>query len=194
MAVAWWLLWVLVVAAWVGFVCWIKAAATGTDLGVGGNIGLKNCILCLIIISSMAGQKTVSGAEFRRKYKGNKVGRSRGTGRESELQQGCVKWFRLAYPEFRNLLISIPNSSASTLGEGSRFKREGLMPGASDLFLFVARDGWHGLGIEMKTDVGRLSEQQLDWGVGVLESGYLYVVCRSFDGFRSLVNEYLGNG
>jgi hypothetical protein len=60
---------------------------------------------------------------------------------ESKLQQACVKWFRLQYPNL--MLISIKNSS-SMAGvktksgvplEALRAKKEGLTAGVADLML-----------------------------------------------------------
>lgn len=131
--------------------------------------------------------RSISAEEFRNKRKFQKTTR----GDESRLQEACVNWFRLAFPRYRSHLISIPNSGASTASRGAVLKKEGLMPGASDLFLFVPRRGFCGLAIEMKTPSGVLASHQLDWGVGLIDEGYLYEVCRDFNSFRSLINLYL---
>lgn len=68
---------------------------------------------------------------------------------------------------------------------------EGLTAGAADLALLVARKGYHGMFIEMKTAKGRQSDRQKTWQSHVEGQGYKYVICRSFDEFREAVNGYL---
>lgn len=142
----------------------------------------------------MAKQRIITGEEFRRlnksnKWLGNQSDRS-SRGEESKMQEACVRWYRLAYPAYRSLLISIPNSAGGSQTHGATLKKEGLMPGAADLMLLVPRKGFAGLAIEMKTPSGRLSPHQLDWGIALTEAGYLYQVCRSFDKFRETVDLY----
>lgn len=54
---------------------------------------------------------------------------------EHELQKSCVKWFRLQYPEYTNLLFAIPNGGKRNAREAARLKAEGVTPGVPDLFL-----------------------------------------------------------
>ena len=70
---------------------------------------------------------------------------------------------------------------------------EGVTPGVSDLILLVARGGYNGLCIEMKTEAksSKQSETQEAWQKLVEAQGYKYVVCRSLEQFMSVINEYL---
>lgn len=49
---------------------------------------------------------------------------------------------------------------------------------------------YHGLCIEMKTATGRLSDSQKEWQEAVTAAGYAYVVVRSLEGFRALIEDY----
>ena len=49
----------------------------------------------------------------------------------------------------------------------------------------------HGLCIEMKTDSGRQNDNQKKWQKKVEGQDYKYIVCRSFDEFRTEVCRYL---
>ncbi|MCI2145823.1 MAG: VRR-NUC domain-containing protein [Bacteroidales bacterium] len=111
---------------------------------------------------------------------------------ESNLQQACVTWFRLQYRQYATLLYAVPNGGSRNKLEAVHMKREGIVSGVSDLNLDVARQGYHGLRIEMKTKVGRQSENQKDWQEAIERQGYLYVVCRSFEQFMTTINNYLG--
>lgn len=64
-----------------------------------------------------------------------------------------------------------------------RLESEGAVPGVSDLVLFVARGGYHGLCIEMKIEGNDQSPKQ----------NYKYVVCKTFDLFEKTILEYLNS-
>lgn len=110
---------------------------------------------------------------------------------ESDIQQACVEWFRLAHHGLARLLFAVPNGGARSAITGARLKREGVVSGVSDLILLVPRGGFHALCIEMKTDMGRQSKEQKEWQRDVEDNGYQYVVCRSVSEFVSVVDGYL---
>lgn len=120
--------------------------------------------------------------------------------RERILQQSCVTWFRLQYPTLARLLIGIPNgtkfggSQQQRAIMGKRLKDEGMMPGAPDLFLFVASGELHGLGIEMKVERGQQSDNQLLFETALIEQGYGYVIPRTLDEFQQAIRRYLETG
>lgn len=111
---------------------------------------------------------------------------------ESLMQERCVTWFRYNHPQYRQLLFSVPNGGFRSPQIGYQMKKEGMTKGVADLLLLVPSRQWHGLAIELKTPEGELSAEQLDWGKDVMESGYLFVVVRSYEGFVELVRGYLG--
>lgn len=118
---------------------------------------------------------------------------------ESDLQIACVRFFNLQYPEYRwyangvrgSLLNSVPNGGARSKIEAGIMKAEGVVPGVADLELNIARGGYHGLKIEMKTDTGRQSPSQKAWQTQIEAQGYKYAVCRSFDDFVKIIENYL---
>lgn len=111
---------------------------------------------------------------------------------ESRLQQSCVRWFRLAYPEYSWCLISVPNGVATSATQGRILKAEGMVAGASDLLLLVPRHGFGCLCLEFKTKDGRQSDSQKIWQRETEKVGNKYVIIRSFDQFRAVTEEYLG--
>ena len=110
---------------------------------------------------------------------------------ESRLQMACVKWFRLAYPRKASLLNSVPNGGARSAITGAIIKAEGAVRGVADLELNIARGGWHGLKIEMKTAKGRQSPHQKQWQKDIEAEGYRYIIVRSIDEFIEQVNWYM---
>ena len=132
--------------------------------------------------------------------------------RESIVQQGAVKWFNLQYPQYRGLLVHIPNEGRRTIKiingrpvcvGGAKLKAEGLVKGASDLVLFIPNKFFHGLCLETKVELfdystGKekktktyQSPEQKEWQALVESQGYRYEVYRNIDEFRKIVLEYL---
>ena len=99
------------------------------------------------------------------------------------------------YPEL-DLMHSIPNGAM--LGGGrvgairaNALKKEGLRPGTPDLFLPVARGGAFGLYIEMKTEIGKLSENQEQFIANVEPQGYLVFVAYGADEAIEFLEKYM---
>jgi hypothetical protein len=113
--------------------------------------------------------------------------------KESRIQQMCVGWFRMQYPQIANLLFSVPNGGSRILREAVTLKKEGVVAGVSDLILLFPSSGYHGLCIEMKTDdkTSRQSKSQKEWQQLVESAGYKYIICRNFDDFESEIKIYL---
>lgn len=110
---------------------------------------------------------------------------------ESQLQIACVKWFRLRYPKLERLFFAVPNGGARNAITGARMKSEGVRRGVADLILLIPRHGYASLCIEMKTAKGRQSQSQQEFQAMAEAMGNKYVVCRSFDQFKQLIEEYL---
>ena len=119
---------------------------------------------------------------------------------ESQIQQACVRWFRIQYRKQWRLLFAIPNGAHLAGTSKQRaikmrvMKAEGLLPGAADLFLAIPSGDLSGLFIEMKTASGKQQDSQKDFESAVVPVGYGYVICRSFDQFQTIVRLYLESG
>lgn len=103
-----------------------------------------------------------------------------------------MRWFHYAYPD--RLIFAIPNGGARSAITGARLRDEGVTAGVPDLFLCAAKGEFHGLFIEMKTPTGKLSAAQKQVAVQIVQEGYSFAVCRSFDEFRQIITEYLSEG
>ncbi len=119
--------------------------------------------------------------------------------REAILQKNCVRWFRFQFPKLKMLLVSSVNGAMlqgtpeQRAKSWKRLESEGAVPGVSDLFLFVARGGYHGLCIEMKIKGNDQSSKQRDFEALVTEQNYKYVVCKTFDEFEKTILDYVNN-
>ena len=110
---------------------------------------------------------------------------------ESQLQIGCVRWFKYQYPNWGTLLIHVPNGRRRSIGDGIKLKMEGVVAGVADLILFVPRGECHGLMIEMKSPTGKQSKSQKEWAANVVEMGYRYEIAKSIDDFVIIIQSYL---
>ena len=67
----------------------------------------------------------------------------------------------------------------------------GVKKGVPDLCLPVARNGYHGLYIEMKTPSGRASEAQHWWVEHLMAQGYYAAVCHGYEAAVHILTWYL---
>lgn len=110
---------------------------------------------------------------------------------EHNLQRSCVNWFRYQYPYLRHLLFAVPNGGYRNAREAPRLKEEGVSPGVADLILLLPSVGFNTLNIEMKIGKNNQSEHQLNYERFCTTAGSKYVVCRSIEEFKSIINAYI---
>lgn len=110
---------------------------------------------------------------------------------ESKLQQGCVKWFRYQYQQWRLFLVAIPNGGRRDAKTGALMKKEGAIAGAPDLVLFDPYGKKLPLLIEMKLPTRTQQPSQVQFERCYSDAGYTYKVVRGFEEFEGVVNEYL---
>lgn len=112
---------------------------------------------------------------------------------EARIQASCVEFLWNNYPETRGLYIHIPNEgNRSSKLDGAMRKALGLVAGAPDTFLFMPRNGYAGLAVEFKTEVGVQSEEQKAFQARLEKQGYCYRLCRSLEQFKQILADYLG--
>lgn len=110
---------------------------------------------------------------------------------EQALVIARVEMLAPSIPELR-MLFAIPNGGHRYKATAAKLKAEGVKSGVSDLFLSVARHGFHGLYIEMKAQGGRVSDEQKEWISLARDYGYRAEVCIGADAAWNLICEYLG--
>lgn len=115
---------------------------------------------------------------------------------EDEEQIAVMRWARISesrYPELE-LLHHIPNGGKRGKREASVFKAMGVKAGVPDLFLPCAREGYHGMYIEMKALDGRVSKEQISMCQALAQQGYKCLVCYGADEAIAALEEYLRSG
>lgn len=113
--------------------------------------------------------------------------------KESDEQIALFQWSKMMqaqYPELK-LLHSIPNGGKRNLREAVRLKKEGALAGVLDIFLPVARGGYHGLYIEMKVKGNKPSEAQEWWIEETTKQGYYSTVCFGWVEASEVIMRYL---
>lgn len=103
-------------------------------------------------------------------------------------------------PELR-WLHAIPNGGSrgdtarSRAIRGAQLKAEGVRVGIADIFLPVARVGWHGLYLELKRGKGGVrSEAQIEFGNYCANAGYAHRFCAGHAEAIDLIEAYLRSG
>ena len=115
------------------------------------------------------------------------------SGTEHGHQVALCQWAALNFsrwPELK-LLHAIPNGGTRSKAEAARLKAEGVKAGVSDLFLPVARCGFHGLYMEMKRPGEKAKPKQIEWGEAVLAQGYLFAICDNWQKAAEFLEKYL---
>lgn len=110
---------------------------------------------------------------------------------ESNLQSGCVRWFRLKYPGLSRLLFAVPNGGSRNAIEAANLKQQGVVPGVSDLILLKPSGSYSSLCIEMKAGKNGQSGNQKEFQRVAELYGNKYIVCRTFDEFMKGIENYL---
>lgn len=118
--------------------------------------------------------------------------------KESQLQRACVKWFDLQYPVYKQLLFAIPNGGKRNVLEASIMQAEGVRAGVADMFFSIAKHrlfkgsvDYYGLYIEFKIGNNKQSAHQVLFQNFVEDERYKYIIIRSFDEFKALIESYL---
>jgi VRR-NUC domain-containing protein len=113
---------------------------------------------------------------------------------ERRHQVALIKWVRsvkTAYPVLK-LLYAVPNGGDRNLRVARKLKAEGVLAGVADLCLPAARRGYHGLYIEMKSEVGVATKEQKEFLRGVSGEGYCAVIAHGFDEAKTTLEWYIG--
>jgi hypothetical protein len=87
--------------------------------------------------------------------------------------------------------FAVPNGGTRHLLEAMNLKRSGVKAGVPDIFIPIARDCFHGLFLEMKSEKGKVSEDQIAFMTMLSKNGYKCVVCHGFDAAKNEIEYYL---
>jgi len=111
---------------------------------------------------------------------------------EYEEQVLLIKWC-WNHPNIKvRKIYSHLNGMRTTVGTAIKARDAGAKAGTPDLFLPVARGGYHGLYIEMKRQKGgTLSAIQKDTIESLKEEGYAVYVCKGAKAASEVITTYM---
>lgn len=112
---------------------------------------------------------------------------------EHHSQVQLMKWSSTMFNNYPELkwLFAIPNGGARDIRVAVKLKAEGVKPGVWDLFLPVARDGYHGMFIEMKFGKNKLTITQKEFRAFIKDQNYYGVVAYSWNEAADAIEKYL---
>lgn len=90
-----------------------------------------------------------------------------------------------------SMMFAIPNGGQRNIVTATKLKAEGVKSGIPDIFLAYPSLHAHGLFIEMKSPKGKVSTNQREWIGALSASGYMCIVCYSFDEAKRVICGYL---
>lgn len=108
---------------------------------------------------------------------------------EHDEQVALFQW-AVTVPELQ-WMFAIPNGTRTSIGIARRMKAEGVRKGVADIFVPVARGGFHGLFIEMKSETGSATPEQREFVAAMRMAGYAAQICNGFDNARYIITLYL---
>lgn len=91
---------------------------------------------------------------------------------------------------FGDAVIQIYNEGAGRAKRGKTARKTGLRPGASDLFIAVAKHNKHGFWLELKSKEGKLSPAQMSFFTDMEKRGYFTAAAWSFDEAKEVLDWY----
>lgn len=108
---------------------------------------------------------------------------------EDSEQETVVKYCQLIGAK----IVHVPNEGKRTKTYGAKMKALGLSKGFPDLFLPIAKKGFHGLLIELKRDRScHPTKEQVEWIKYLNGQGYFAVVCYGALAAMEEIRKYLG--
>lgn len=109
----------------------------------------------------------------------------------SEHAEQALLFRWMSYVPELEFAFAIPNAAKRGKWLASRMKAEGLKSGVPDVMIPLARHGYHGLFIEMKSDKGNVSSTQRKYLDFLTEEGYRAKVCKGFEEAKREIEWYL---
>ena len=107
---------------------------------------------------------------------------------EHDLQTSLVQWIREVDPE---ILFTATNGGVRlSMNQAKRMKAAGYLRGVPDLLFFEARNGFHGLAIELKAPKGRISPIQREQVEEFRIRGWRAEVAFGWDHAMKILREY----
>lgn len=112
---------------------------------------------------------------------------------ESGHQEALFQWAQLNAQQLPELeyLHHVPNGGKRDKATAVALKRQGVKAGVPDICLPVARNGFHGLYIELKAGKNTATQNQKRWLNFLNSQGYKAVICYGWQQAKDEIVNYL---
>lgn len=100
-------------------------------------------------------------------------------------------WSRIFHVVNEQPQSRTPTERHRAMLRGKKMKAMGRKPGVPDLMLPIARGGYFGLAIEVKTATGTMRPEQKQWKLGLESEGWQHAVCRTPENIVETVLGYM---
>lgn len=110
---------------------------------------------------------------------------------EHKIQAALFNWLYFKHRDAYDHTFSIPNGGKRHISVAKKLKAEGGKAGVPDIFLAIPRKGLHGLFIELKSDKGRPTKEQLEWLDRLSGQSYGTMICKGLDAAMETIEDYL---
>lgn len=116
---------------------------------------------------------------------------------EAEIQKELYKRFKAEYPLYiKSFQASLNGVNLSAFGKRrfqiiNSLKAQGLCVGQADVFIAIPRDGYHGKYVELKTQTGKVSDDQIQFGDAMKRQGYDFEVAYGIEQAWSSIKTYV---
>lgn len=110
---------------------------------------------------------------------------------EEQIQIEFVNWVHRTYLVQWPKLHHSPNGGFRSKSSGQRFKLMGVRPGFPDLVLYERRGKYCGLAIELKTETGRVTPEQLAWKTRLTDCGFDCYIARGLADAKAIFEGYM---
>lgn len=108
--------------------------------------------------------------------------------KENNIQAEIFKWYSNNYclnnHSPQNIIFAVPNGGTRNIREAMTLKATGLVAGVSDLII-VTND--EVIFVEVKNEVGKQSDKQIEFQKKVEKLGYRYLLIRNLDEFKTKI-------
>lgn len=108
---------------------------------------------------------------------------------EDSIQKTVMEWVSLQ-PTLNGLVIHVPNEGRRTHNFGKNLKAMGMRAGVPDLFIMMARRGFNGAWIELKSKDGVLSTLQKKFIQDARAQNYYAEVCHTIEDAIKIIKWY----
>ena len=109
---------------------------------------------------------------------------------EARLQSEVIKYIQLQYPKVK-YCASLGGQYQPFQSQRNRARKTGYVKGFPDLFIYEARNGYHGLALEIKTIKGTVTKEQKEWIEALNDRGYKAEVVKGLPNILKLIDNYL---